>query len=285
MRNILKSKIFILSFITVVILIVMGFSSRKDSKINYGSNIISVVLSPFQQFIDYSFSGIGGFFTHFGDAKKLKEENEKLKEKIVLLENQIQQLTEYENENKKLKEALNIKEQFDDYLPLGSNIIGKDMGNWFNVFTIDRGSKDGVSNDFAVITHKGLVGRVISTGLMSSKVISIIDEGSSVSARIFKTKDLVVVKGDLKLKEQGFCKMEYIPPDVDIAVGDRIVTSGLGGIYPKGITIGKVVEIRRKTSEINRYAIIEPSVDFKRLEAVFVLKSKNINSDKGEDTQ
>jgi len=99
---------------------------------------------------------------------------------------------------------------------------------------------------------------------------------------------LVFVKGDLQLKNQGLCRLDNIFPDMDIAVGDTIETSGLGGIYPKGIIIGKVKEVRRKTNDLNRYAIIEPAVDFKRLEEVFVLESKN-NKDNyekvGEDNK
>ncbi|MFZ5990083.1 MAG: rod shape-determining protein MreC [Bacillota bacterium] len=275
MLRLIKSKLFILLAVTVAILVIMGLSSKQDSKINYAGNVFSVVLSPFQEFINYLGGQIDGASGYLKDTKVLREENETLKAQIDKLEKEIKDLSDYREKNKELREALNIKDQFSDFDFLGANIIGKDMGNWFNVFTIDRGVQDGIGNNFAVITSKGLVGRVIGTDLISSKVISIIDEGSTVSARISKTRDLVVVKGDLKLKDEGLCRLDYIPPDVDVSVGDKIETSGLGGIYPKGIIIGEIKEVRRRSSELNRYAIIKPAVDFKRLEEVLILVSKN----------
>jgi len=126
----------------------------------------------------------------------------------------------------------------------------------------------------------------MQTDLFTSKVISIIDEDSSISARLSKTSDLVVVKGDRKLKEQGLCIMNYIPADADVSAGDRVETSGVGGIYPKGILIGTVKEVRQRTNDLDRYAIIEPVVDFKRLEEVFILKPKTINNNEtSEDSK
>jgi len=280
-----KNKLFILLTITVAILIIMGLSARKNSKINSVSNVLTVVLSPFQEFINYIGDRVEGSAKYLQDIEALSQENEALKARINELEKEVKELSDYREKNKELKEALNIKDQFSDVEFLGANIIAKDMGNWFNTFTIDRGITDGVTVDSAVITKDGLVGRVISTDIFSSKIITIIDEDSTVSARVSKTRDLVFVKGDLELKNQGLCRLDNIFPDMDIAVGDTIETSGLGGIYPKGIIIGKVKEVRRKTNDLNRYAIIEPAVDFKRLEEVFVLENKNNYEKVGEDNQ
>ncbi|WP_456049044.1 rod shape-determining protein MreC [Acetivibrio cellulolyticus] len=275
---------FILLVITLAILVVIGFSSMPNNKVNYVGDVFSTILSPFQRFIDFSGGKINDFFAHFDDINKLRKENESLKKENNDLKSQNRKLSELEDKNKELRKALNIKDQYSSMKMMGANIIAKDMGNWFNIFTIDRGTKDGTLNDFPVVTSDGLVGRVMGTDVLSSKVISIIDEGSSVSARLTKTSDLVVIKGDAKLKDQGLCIMEYIPADVDISVNDTVETSGMGGIYPKGIAIGKVKEVRQRTNELDRYAIIEPSVDFRRLEEVFVLNTKNTNSE-GEDNR
>ena len=173
-----------------------------------------------------------------------------------------------------LLEALNIKNQLKEFDYISTNIIAKDPGNWFNIFTIDKGSTNAVNNNSVVVASKGLVGRVMVSGPFSAKVISIIDIDSSVSARLTKNRGLVDVKGDITLRDQGLCKMYNIDPGVDIAVGDSVETSGVGGIFPKGIKIGEIKEIRQVNNELDRYAIIEPAVDFNRLEDVFVLKSK-----------
>jgi len=212
----------------------------------------------------------------FKEIKTLKEENEELKIKISELEKENRELLEYRDKINDLRSALRLKSQFEDYELVGANIIAIDAGNWFNLFTIDIGKKDGINNDYPVITStKGLVGRVLRADLTSSKVISIIDEDSVVSCWLSKSGGgHVMVRGDLTLKEQGLCMMYNIPQNVDVAVGDVVETSGLGGIYPKGILVGRVEEIVNAEDKYFRYAIIKPEVDFKKLREVYILKIK-----------
>lgn len=278
MLRLFKNKIFILISSTVVLLIVIGLSAIPNGKINYVGDIFSTILSPFQKFISYSDKKINDFFAHFEDIDKLRKENEVLKQRVDELVYENERLIDLKIKNEELRRALDIKDQYSTMEMVGANIIAKDMGNWFDIFTIDRGTRDGIEINYPVVTSNGLVGRVMQTDLFTSKVIAIIDEDSSISARLSKTSDIVVVKGDRKLKDQGLCIMNYIPADADVSAGDRVETSGVGGIYPKGILIGKVKEVRQKTNELDRYAIIEPVVDFKRLEEVFILKPKSINN-------
>lgn len=278
MLRLFKNKVFLLISITVVLLIVIGLSAIPNGKINYIGDIFSTILSPFQKFISYSDKKINDFFAHFEDIDKLREENEVLKQRVDELVYENEKLIDLKIKNEELRRALDIKDQYSTMEMVGANIIAKDMGNWFDIFTIDRGTRDGIEINYPVVTSNGLVGRVMETDLFTSKVIAIIDEDSSISARLSKTSDIVVVKGDRNLKDQGLCIMNYIPADADVSAGDRVETSGVGGIYPKGILIGKVKEVRQKTNELDRYAIIEPVVDFKRLEEVFILKPKATNN-------
>jgi rod shape-determining protein MreC len=271
--RIFKSKLFIFGLVTVLIIILIGVTYQPESKINRFGNVLGFVVSPFQKFISFSSHKISSTFVYFSDIKTLEKENKDLKTKIYQLENENRDLKKYEGKIKELQDALNLKGQFEQYDFIGANIIAKDLGNWFNIFTIDIGGKNGINTGFPVITGKGLVGRISNSGVNSSKVISIIDMDSTVFGRISKTRDLVRIKGDFVLKEQGFCKMDYIPTDADITVGDTVETSGLGGIYPKGIIIGNVIEIRQSGSELGRYAVVKPAVDFQRLEEVIVLKN------------
>lgn len=264
--------------VALVLLVIMGVSAKKDSKLHYIGDVISVPLSPVQNFFSFLGEKVQGSLTYFQDTKALKKENDELKAKVDKLEDENRTLQRYAEENKSLREALNLKDQFKDYDYVGGNIIAKDLGNWFNIFTIDRGGNDGVTVDSPVITSKGLVGSVTETAPLTAKVLSIIDVDSTVSAIIAKTGDVVKVSGDLNLKNQGLCRMDYIPLGLDLEVGDQVQTSGVGGIYPRGILIGKVKQVIQANNELNRYAIIEPAVDFKRLQEVFVLKSKNKNT-------
>lgn len=282
MIRLFKSKVFIVSGVTVVMLIIAGVTFRQNSVVNRITNVVTVPFAPVQKVFSLAGVKVQDGINFFRDVGAVRLENEELKAKIDELEKENLALKEFRKENSELREALNIKDQFADYEPLGANIIAKDTGNWFNIFTIDRGAKDGIKKDSPVVTSKGLVGRVIQVDALSSRVEAIIDKNSAASARISQKGDYVRVKGDLELKDTGLCLMDRISPEIDVAVGDDIVTSGIGGIYPRGILIGKVKEIRKSSDELNKYAILQPAVDFKRLDEVIVLKSKNENAGSGQ---
>ncbi len=278
MLRLFRSKWFIVSLVTIVLIVVMGVSANKSSKLNWLNNIISVPLTPVQSFFSSVGQKVEDSLSFFKDMEAVKKENEELRAEVAELQKHSREYSVLKSKNEELRQALSLKEQFGDYTVLGANIIAIDPGNWFNVFTVDIGSRDGVQADYPVVTNaKGLVGRVLSSDISSSKVLTIIDEESAVSGWISKAGGgHAVVRGDLTLKEKGLCKMDYIPLEVDVEVGDVIETSGVGGVYPKGIVIGEVIEVRKANSELDRYAIIQPLADFKRLEEVYVLKSNEI---------
>lgn len=277
MLRLFKNKMFLLILATVLIFIVMGVTSSQDSPLNVIGNAVSVPLAPIQKFLSFMGQRVDDFFSYFRDVKLLSQENEVLKEKVSQLERENRELAGLREKNEELKAALKLKDHFDSYELIGANVIAKNPGNWFNTFKVDAGTKDGVTNDRPVLTSsKGLIGRVALAHITSSNVISIIDEESVISATVSKPGGPnVVVRGDINLKEQGLCRLDYIPFDADVEIGDLVETSGLGGIYPKGILIGKIVQIRKTSSEMDRYAIVEPVVDLKKIEEVFILTSKN----------
>jgi len=271
-----KSKWFIVSLVTIALLVVIGVSANKSSKLNWLSNILSVPLKPVQGFFTSAGREIEDFFAYFQDIDELRKENEALKAEVEELRRQNREYSELKAKNDELRRALNLKAEFADYTITGANIIAVEPGNWFSVFKVDVGEQDGIRADFPVVTgSRGLVGRVLDTDKSTSNIQTIIDEESAVSGWIAKPGGgHAIVKGDLELKQEGLCKLIYIPIEVDIEVGDIVETSGVGGIYPKGIEIGKVIEVRKTNSELGRYAIIQPTADFRRLEEVFILKSE-----------
>ena len=276
MLRLFKSKWFIVSLVTIALLVVIGVSANKSSKLNWLSNILSVPLKPVQGFFTSAGREIEDFFAYFQDIDVLREENEALKAEVEELRRQNREYSELKAKNDELRRALNLKAEFADYTITGANIIAVETGNWFSVFKVDVGEQDGIRADFPVVTgSRGLVGRVVDTDKSTSNIQTIIDEESAVSGWIAKPGGgHAIVKGDLELKEEGLCKLIYIPIEVDIEVGDIVETSGVGGIYPKGIEIGKVIEVRKTNSELGRYAIIQPTADFRRLDEVFILKSE-----------
>ncbi len=162
---------------------------------------------------------------------------------------------------------------YDKYDKVGGNIIAKEPGNWFNTFTVDIGSDDGFQVDNPVVGAGGLVGRVVSVTAGSSVIESIIDPYSKVSGYNSRTQELVIsVRGDINLTKEGKCRLEFV--DENIEVDDLIVTSGISGIFPRGLPIGRVIEIHQSSSQLDSYAVIQPAVDFGTIREVFVLKKK-----------
>ncbi|MBZ4668639.1 MAG: mreC, partial [Defluviitaleaceae bacterium] len=188
-------------------------------------------------------------------------------------------LQQYKEENTRLRNLLELDKKYADYPKIGAEIIGKDPGNWYNVFLIDKGSNDGLETDMVVLSGNGLVGHIIETAPNYSKVLSIIDDRNAVSSKVLRTSDLGVTKGDLTLMNEGLCKMEYIDSEADIIKGDEIVTSNLSDIYPPGIMIGTVKEIQVESHGLTKYALIEPVVDFRHLEEVLVINKKWTKND------
>jgi rod shape-determining protein MreC len=176
-------------------------------------------------------------------------------------------------ENQRLNRLLEFKEQKHPFIVEGVRITGKNPGNWFNTLTIDKGSNDQITVNMAVVNDQGLIGRVIDAGGNWATVRTIIDGQSSVSAIIERTRDNGMVKGNNSLTfEDGLCRMINLPLDSDVVAGDRVITSGLGEIFPKGIPIGEVTEVLQEERDMYKTAIVRPHADFLHLEEVLVIR-------------
>ncbi len=272
MRELFTNKYFILLLvITILLLVITALYTADRKSVTYGEDLVGAIITPFQALFTSATEGIRNFSGYFSDIKELREKNKEMAEQINELSNTVRKLEQYKLENERLRGMLALKDTMEDYGLVAAEVIAKDSGNWFNSFTINKGSADNLAVRQAVITSGGLVGHIYEIGTNWAKVISIIDANSSVGAVIARTRDIAVVESDVELQNQGLCKMTYIGKNVSIMSGDIAETSGLGGIYPKGILIGKVREIRPETAGISQYAILEPAVDFERISTVFVI--------------
>lgn len=277
-----KSKILLFIIIILVLLVCIGLSFNPSSNLNIVGNVISVPFTSVESLFTYTGQKISEGVGLFDNVDTLKQKNKELQATIDKLNNEQVDYERIKKENEDLKSVLQMKDQFSQYEFIGADIIGKDVGTWFNVFLTNKGSTNGIDHNMPVITSKGLVGKVSVAQLFSSKITSIIDDGSAVSAIVSKSSDIVIVKGDAKLGKEGLCKLEYFSSDLDLAQGDYIETSGMGGIYPKGIIIGRIKEVRVGQSDIDKYAIVQPAVDFKKLNQIVILKNKNSAKDSQE---
>ena len=231
------------------------------------------ILRPFQQFFSSVGHGVGGFFDYLGDMKNFQSENLELKDEVASLQAKVRELEGFKQENDRLRQLLDLKAANPDKDMVGCKVIAKDPGNWFRTFTIDKGKEAGISVDDTVISGRGLVGRVTEVGPGWAKVLSIIDVESSVGALISRTQDFAIIDGDLTLADKGKCKMSYVTGGAGIVLGDAVVTSGLGGVYPEGILIGTVSDIKSDAQGYSQYAVIDTAVDFERIREVMVIRN------------
>ncbi len=273
-----KSRALVITIIILILIVCIGLTMNPASNINWIGNLISVPFTSVEKAFSYTGQKVEDGINLFDNVHKLQAENKELREKIDTLNNERTEYLRLKRENEDLRKVFDLKDQLAESEFVGANIIARDGGNLFNIFLTDKGSANGIDYNMPVITSKGLVGKVVSAQPFSSKIISILEDGSSVSAIVAKSGDYVVVKGDIKLEKEGLCKLEYIPAELDLIQGDVIETSGIGGIYPKGIIIGTVKEIRSGESDLDKYAIIQPAVDLKRINQVVILKNKKAQS-------
>lgn len=256
--------------ITIIILILLVFISNMNvENLSYIENVVSSVVMPIQNGLTYLKNKITGNDTFFADISKLQQENEELKQKNTQLETSLRELEIIKSENSTLKEYLNLSEQYGNYTTKAAYIINKDISNYNNVFVINVGKNDGIQNNMTVISEKGLVGHVISVTDNTAKVQTIIDTSSTVSATLSTSRDNLICRGTLE--EKGMLKASYIPTDANLIQGDVVETSGMGGIYPKGIKIGTIKTIQNTKNIVDRTAIITPAVDFDKVETVLVI--------------
>ena len=185
-------------------------------------------------------------------------------------------LVEYENikrENEQFREFLQLKENNPDYDFETATVIGRDSTSRFGSFTIDKGSVDGIEVADPVITSDGLVGIVWEVGLTYSHVRTVIDISVDVGVYSISTRDSGIVSGDITLSSEGLCKLHYLPKNSGISAGELIVTSGIGGVFPKNLVVGTVRSIELDSNGLSLSAAIEPAADIAGVTDVLVIKS------------
>ena len=260
------------SVITVMMLILIVIFSNGENDSNFLQNAANNLIMPIQNGLTYLKNKLSGNGAFFSDIDYLKEENKKLKEKNNDLEQSLRELENIKTENQTLKEYMNLAEKYREYKTIPGYVINKDISNYSKTIVINLGKKDGVEVNMTVIGNEGLVGHVVSVTDSTSKIQTIIDTASSVSCAMSTTKDSIVCKGTLD--EKSALKAMYIPTDANIIQGDSIETSGIGGIYPKGIHIGTVKKVTNTQNMTDRYALIETAVNFDKLDTVLVITNK-----------
>lgn len=228
--------------------------------------VVLEVTAPIERIVSAPFDGVQDFFDNYVDLIGVRTENRRLRRRI----------SEIESENLQFREALvasghlgRIASMRDEIeIPmLPAEVVGLDVAPWFRSVLVDRGSQHGIEPGYPVITHEGVVGVVTATSSHAAKTMLLLDRQSAVDALVQRSR----ARGVLRGVGRDRLEFEFVVRGADVVAGDEVVTSGLGGIYPKGLRLGRVSELREADGQLTRIAVIEPAVDLGQLEQVFVM--------------
>lgn len=280
MKRIFKNKIvLIIVILTVSISVIAGVINAMRTRSTFVENVAMVTITPVQNAFSWLGGKISGFFGYFGSFDELKAENEELKSENRKLSQKIRQNEGITRENKELRSLLELSEAYPSLSLKAAEVVSRSASNWYENFTIDKGTADGLKIGQGVITVDNvLIGRISDIGSTWARVTTITDPSHSAGAQVIRSGEPGVIEGDSELSENGCLRLSFLSKSSDIVIGDYIETSGLGGVYPKGLEIGKVIEIKPDVQGISQYAVIKTSVNINSVSKVMVI-TDNISKD------
>ena len=258
------------------------FSSNSSSSPawNPAEQFIIEITAPFQKIIKQALSVTEEFWLNYFHLINVRHENSRLKEEISTLRMANSRYREMLATQERIRELLQFKQAVD--LPVvPAEVIGRDPTGWFKSVVIDKGKKAGLELDMPVVNAYGVVGRIVSVSPNYAKVLLIIDQNSSIDCLVQRSRD----RGMLKGLVSEMCKLDYVVKSEDVAIGDIVVTSGLGGVFPKGLPVGRVQNVKDISGELFKDIEIRPAVDFSKLEEVLVIiKESQLSKQHKENT-
>ncbi|WP_066257906.1 rod shape-determining protein MreC [Neobacillus drentensis] len=268
----LNKRLIILLVSIIVLVALIGFSLRERSKLSWPEQFVKDTTGWVQSLVSKPTHFVAGFFENLQDLQDTYGENKELKsriENLVNLEAQVQELTK---DNQELRDILGEKTTLRDFKPLPATVIGRNPDRWHEMIIIDKGKLNGIKKDMAVVTATGLIGKVKNVTQFSSTVqlLSAMDPKNRISAVVQGKKDVYGFVQGFDDK-QKLLLIKAIPSGSKVEKGQTVVTSGLGGVFPKGLMIGKVVDVRPDQYGLNQTALVKPGADFYDIENVIVI--------------
>lgn len=266
-----QSRFFVLSIVVSILLsltALVSYISGFSNILTGAVNILTYPLNSGASFISDRITSIGSYF---GDIAKLKEENLRLKAENNELLKEKATVDAVRTENEQLYTYLELKREYTDLSFVNSRIITKGSGNFLSTFTIDKGTMHGVKKNMPIITSKGIIGIVTEEGPSTSRGITLISHNSSVGVYLARTGTPGILRGDYKLSIEGKSKITGLPVDTLVEVGDPVLTSGTGEIYPRDLSVGNVTEIIKDPTTQTLTLIVTPSCDLVNEESVMVI--------------
>lgn len=262
-------------YILIILIVICGLLLCVERFTDGGGPlrvVANYTIIPMQKGISFVGRYMSDLSDNFQTLEEMKKNNEELQSRVDELTIDNTRLRQEQYELERLRELFKLDENYSDYEKIGAHVIANNGTNWFNDFTIDKGSNDGVKVDSNVLAGSGLVGIVTEVGPDYARVRSIIDDSSNISAMVLSTSDTCIVRGDLQLAVDGKIRFEKLANnDNEIKVGEQVVTSHVSNRFVQGLFIGYISEIEVDSNNLTRSGYITPAVDFSNIQEVLVI--------------
>lgn len=262
-----RNQVLLSAFLSVVLsLYIIAPAAKGQHRADPIGPLLMAVMRPLQSAIQGTVAGIGHVVTNYAALRGVGAENERLKARIRELEAERSRLLEEEATNQRLRELMEFRSAVAPRA-LTASVIANSASTWFHSLIIDKGGADGIEKGMAVISALGVVGQVVAVTSKDAKVLLITDSHSGVDAIAQRSRARGIVAGSL----ENATIMKYVKRSDDVKEGDRLITSGLDGVFPKGLMVGNVSKVNRKNIGLFQYVEVNLAVDPSRLEEVLVL--------------
>ncbi len=270
MRRLNKKAVILAVAVLTVFLLALS-AARGKYNFYWSERIVTVVLAPVEFVVSKVGYTVRSTGTAAGDLFTVYRDNQALREEIENLRRESINNTEIVAENVRLKALLDYRRAAPQFDTVVATVVARDPAAWTNIIIINRGTAQGVAKDMAVVTPQGLVGSVVQAYNNSAKVQLLLDRRSAVGAIVQRPESRVAAIVEGNPAKPLAPKMINLARDADIIKGDKVITSGFGGIYPKGILVGEVTDVVNEEGGLLKYAVLKPAADFDRLEEVAVI--------------
>lgn len=267
----------IVTIVTIILIIVIGVTNKNNS-MAFGENFLGNIFSPISKAFYTVGSKISNSFDNMEGVFSSSDKKKGLEEKLLKLEDENRRLQNIVGKSDFLKIESELLKKTDLNL-ISAKVISKEPGNWYNKFTIDKGTEDGLKEGDIIIQginlegeiiKEGLIGKIIKAGDKSSKVITLIDEQNSVSFKVIRTQDGGIVKGSID-NIDSYMEGYLFDRNADVVVGDELYTSGLGKGYIEDLYIGEVEDVIQLEEELMKKIIVKPAINYKKIYKVFAI--------------
>lgn len=236
------------------------------------TRVIGSVVTPVQNAAAKAFDSVSGFFGYFYRYSSLVEENRRLNEELAEYREMEQKYLNAINENTELRKLTGLKAKYRDFDFELCQAASVYRGSAQAGMVLSKGSSSGIEQGDTVMTKNGMIGYISDLGPGYSEVVTVLDVAFKAEAKVARTRETVIAEGDFELMGDGYFRLSYLSPDCDIKVGDLIETSGYAGVYPQGLILGTVREIKLDSSGLMAYAVVKPAEDISEVRWVYAVK-------------